>query len=426
MKVLVFSAYYEPEIAASIYLSTNLYEGMAENGWDVSLFVPMPTRGVDDETHKLYNKRKLETKCGGKLKIYRFSMMRESKNSLLRAIRYLIVNLVFIWKGLRTEGDMIFVQSTPPTQGAMAVVIKMLKRIPLVYNLQDIFPDSLVNTGMTKQGSLIWKIGRMIEKFTYKNADKIIVISEDFKCNIMSKGVLERKIEVIYNWVEANEVIPITKERNVLYGKYNLNKSAFYVVYAGNLGYAQNIDVILRAAQLLKYEKEIQFLIFGKGSQEEEYKQKAMEYTLQNIQFLPIQPYEYVSHVYSLGDVSIVSCKAGFGGSAMPSKTWNIMSAGTAVLASFDEATDMQRIIEDNNVGLFTKADNAYELADAVQKLYADREMCRGMGENGRKFILSYLTREICVKKYMDIIKVVSRRGAERKQKEVKHINDNI
>ena len=404
MRVIAFTAYYEPEIAASMYLATNLYEGMANNGWDVNIFTPMPTRGIDDNTKKEYSKIKLESKCGGNLRINRFSMMNEGNNSLQRAARYFLVSLVYIWKGLRTQEDVIFVQSTPPTQGAVAAVLKRIKKIPLIYNLQDVFPDSLVNAGMTKHGSFIWKIGALVERFTYRNADKIIVISEDIKSNIIAKGVPKEKVEVVYNWVEANEVKPIPKEENVLYKRYDLDPSIFYVVYAGNLGYAQNIEVIIKAAEILKGDEGIQFLIFGKGAQEENYMQMTEESSLKNIRFLPMQSYSDVSQVYSLGDVSVVSCKEGFGGSAMPSKTWNIMSCGTAVLASFDVGTDLQRIIEDNKVGIFSKAGDSKELAKSIEKCFVDRALCKEMGQKGRDFILKNLTREICVSKYLEII----------------------
>lgn len=89
--------------------------------------------------------------------------------------------------------------STPPIMGATCAMIKMNLNIPFVYNLQDIFPDSLYNNGLAKKEGILWKIGRMIENFTYRHADKIIVISEDFKKNIMAKGVPEEKIVVVYN-----------------------------------------------------------------------------------------------------------------------------------------------------------------------------------------------------------------------------------
>lgn len=100
-------------------------------------------------------------------------------------------------------------------------MVKMFTQQPIVYNLQDIFPDSLVGTGLAKKGGLLWKIGRVIEDFTYKHADKIIVISEDFKKNIMAKGVPEDKIVVVYNWVDQNAVVNVPREKNKLFDKYH-------------------------------------------------------------------------------------------------------------------------------------------------------------------------------------------------------------
>lgn len=116
-------------------------------------------------------------------------------------------------------------------------IIKKIKHIPFVYNLQDIFPDSLVGTSLAQKGGLLWKIGRVIENFTYKHADKIIVISEDFKKNIMAKGVPEEKIVVVYNWVDQNAVVDVSKEENKLFDMYDLDRKKFYYEYSGTLDY---------------------------------------------------------------------------------------------------------------------------------------------------------------------------------------------
>ena len=99
------------------------------------------------------------------------------------------MNLVFIHSAAKVDADAIFVQSTPPTQGAMAAIIKKKKKIPFIYNLQDVFPDSLVGAGMATEKSIVYRIGRKIEDYTYRNADRIIVISNDIKENIINKGV---------------------------------------------------------------------------------------------------------------------------------------------------------------------------------------------------------------------------------------------
>ncbi|MSS44400.1 glycosyltransferase family 4 protein [Anaerosalibacter bizertensis] len=406
MKILKLSPYYEPEQIASSHFTRDLEEAYINAGFEIEIYTPTPTRGVSKAIREKYKKIKYEEKYDGKIKVHRFAMFAEGKNPILRAIRYILCNIAQYFKGIRSKNiDIIITGSTPPTQGMLVALIKRKLNVPVIYNLQDIFPDSLVNTGLTKKGSFLWKIGHVIEKYTYENADKIVVISEDFKKNIMDKGVPEEKIEVIYNWVDENEVVPINKNDNILFEKCNLNREQFYVVYAGNLGYAQNIGVILKAAERLIEYSDIKFVIFGGGQLEDYYKDMARNMKLENVVFFPLQPYSLVSNVYSLGDVSIVSCKEGFGKSAMPSKTWSIMSAATAVVANFDVDTDLHRIIENNKVGLFTKAGDYEGLKNAILELYRDRELCTIMGRNGREFILNNLTRGVGTQRYLNVIK---------------------
>ena len=409
MKILAFNAYYEPEKAASIYLPQNIYEGFAEHGWDTVLFVPVPTRGVSGETRKYYQKHRKEVRVNGNLQITRMRLYREGRNPVLRAMRYVLMNAMFLLKAVHTSADVVFVQSTPPTQGAMAALIKKIKKIPFVYNLQDVFPDSMVNAGMTRKGSLLWIMGEKLERFTYRNADKIIVISKNMKRLLLDKGVPEEKIEVVYNWVESEKVVPINRKDNYLFDKCGLDRDKFYVVYAGNLGQAQNIDIILEAAKLLEGNSEIEFLIFGEGVLQEKYRMKAQQERQRNISFHDLLPYDQVSYVYSLGDAGIVSCKEGFGGSALPSKTWSIMAAASVVVASFDEHTDMQDIIENNKIGIFCRAGDAAQLAEAIIKLHENTDMRTSMGREARRYVKEQMCREHGVSEYIRIMESVSK-----------------
>jgi len=405
MRLLVFSAYYKPEVAASLYLPENVYECFAGHGWDVILFTPVPTRGVSKEISKKYKTLNPEKKYGGRLEVHRVSMFGEKRNPVFRAFRYLLLNLSYLWKGLTASADAVFVQSTPPILGVVAAIIKKFKKIPFIYNLQDVFPDSMVISGFTKENSLLWKLGRSVENFTYKNADKVIVISEDIKSNILRKNVPEGKIEIVYNWVEESAVIPIKRAENGLFDELELDRGLFYAVYAGNLGNAQNIDVIVRASEKLKNIPDIRMIIIGEGMQKDIYMRMAKELSLDNLMFFPMQPYEKISQVYSMGDCSIVSCKPGVGASGLPSKTWSALSAGTPVIASFDDRTDLKRIIEKNRLGLFTSAGDSDALADAILTLYKNPDMRREMGQNGRMFVLNNLTKSIGSEKYFEIIR---------------------
>ena len=406
MRILQLAGYFYPEQAASIYLEENRYQVFAENDFHTIVYTATPTRGISEEQYKEFKTRKHEFMYDGKLEVFRFSMFREGKNPLLRALRYFLISFVQFYKGIVAKDlDLIYVASTPPTQGALAALVKKIKKVPFVYNLQDIFPDSLAGTGLAKKGGLLWKIGRVIENFTYRNADKIIVISEDFKRNIMAKGVPEEKIVVVYNWVDEEAVKHVAREDNKLFDTYGLDRSKFYITYSGNIGLTQNMDMLLEVAKELETaEPEIQFVLIGEGAYKKRVQEIIAEKNICNVTLLPFQPYEDISHVFSLGDVGLVISKPGVGENSVPSKTWSILSASRPVLANFDE-NELKSIVNDNQCGIFTKAGDKEAFKKAILDLYQDRARCELLGRNGREFILKNLTRAVGTQKYVDVIK---------------------
>lgn len=416
MRLLLLPAYYYPEKAASLYLSDNRNEAFAQAGMDMIVFVPTPCRGISAEERKVYCKKKhrVEKLYGGKMILYRFSLYAEGTIPVMRAFRYVLCWIKQLYRGLLAHDiDVVYLASTPPIQGVMGGLLKKMKGVPFVYNLQDIFPDSMAGTGLARKGGLIWKIGRLIENFTYKHADKIIVISEDFKKNIMAKGVPEDKIVVIYNWVDQNKVVDVPREENKLFDAYGLDRSKFYITYNGNIGLTQNMEMLLDVAKELQEEyKDIHFVLVGNGAYLDEVKRKVADQQLENVHLLPFQPYEDISHVFSLGDASLVISKPGVGANSVPSKTWSIMSASRPVLANFDE-NELKTIIENNHCGIFTKAGDKDAFKESILTLYNHRELCKEYGYNGRKFVLDNLTREVGTQKYVDVIKEVCGKKAK-------------
>lgn len=408
MRILFLPAYFYPEHAASSYLGNDLRMALCGNGADIVLYAPTPSRNVSSEVRAEYsNKHRREILYDGRMIVRRFPLYAEGKNPVFRALRYSLCWLIQFHKALWTKDiDCIYLASTPPIQGLIGSWAGRLRGIPFVYNLQDIFPDSLVGTSLAKKDGLLWRVGRWVENITYKGADKIIVISEDFKRNIMAKGVPEEKIAVVYNWVDENAVQPVVDEDNELFEEFGISREKFRVVYAGNLGNAQNIEIIVEAAKRLKANPDIEFVLFGKGGLEDEIKATKEKEQLNNLKILPLQPYERVSKVYGLGNVCIVACKPGLGGAAMPSKTWSIMSSGRAVLANFDEG-ELKDILEKNNCGVFTQAGDLDGFVTAIENLAQNPARCQEMGKNGREFILKNLTKEVGTQKYVNVIKSV-------------------
>lgn len=405
MRILLLSEYFYPEQMSSSGIDADLFESFSSAGFETIIYTPMPTRGISKKIRREYKRKKYEEFYGGKVKVYRFNLFKEGTNPVQRAFRYTIACIIQFFFAVFSKQarscDVMFISSTPPIKGAMAALAHRLNKIPYVFNLHDVFPDSLVGAGLARRGGILWKIGRVLENYTYKNAEHIIAVSNDVRRNIMAKGVPSEKITVVYTWVDENTVVPIARDVNPLYEEFGIPLETFNVVYAGNLGNAQNIDLIIDSAVLLKSNARIMFVIFGSGGLEAVYKKRISELDLKNVLFFPIQPRERVSYVYSIGDVCIISCKPGFGGSALPGKTWSIMSAARPIIASFDDG-ELGDILKAHHCGVLSNPNSASDLAAKIYNMSINAELCEEMGKNGRDFMLRNATKERCTSMYIE------------------------
>lgn len=407
MNILFLNAYFMPENIAFTHLEKDLLDTIVDCGHRIDVICPVPTRGINKEVARQYKGIKFEELYGGRVRVHRFWAPQEGTNPFVRMLRYFWCNFRQYCIGQRfKDTDVIFAYSTPPTQGFLASALKRKLGCRFVYSLQDIFPDSLVTSGMARTGSVLWKIGRWIEDRTYQGADKIVVISEDFRKNILGKGVSGEKVEVIYNWVDTGVVEPIPRERNILFDRYHLDRSKFYVCYSGNIGHSQNMDLLLEVAKRLSREQpDIQFVIIGDGAARERVERRVQDEGIPNVILLPFQPYEEISHVFSLGDAGLIISKRGIGESSVPSKAWSIMAAGRPVLASFDLESELCDVVRRVDCGLCVQAGDEDVLRQAILKLYKNRACLERMGENGRKLGLRELTKDGGAEKYEKLMR---------------------
>lgn len=399
MRILMLKDYYYPEQCAGISLAQDLVNEFCNNNHYVEVFTPIPCRGITSDIRAKYRHKKIE--CHDNAVIHRYWLPYEKSGILARALRYFLQNIIQVWKGLCCSYDVILLGSTPPTMGLVGTILKKIKRKPFVYNLQDIFPDSLVTGNITNKGSLIWKIGSIIEKISYKNADHIIVISESFKQNLLNKGVPTEKITVVSNWIDIDRIHPIEKKDNKLYNEFSISKDKFLVVYAGNFGAAQGADIILKAANQLKKYDDIQFVIFGGGAEYAAAKKMVVDYELSNVIIHDLLPGDRVSEVYSLGDIALITCKKGVGKAGMPSKTWSIMACNTPIVASFDTGSELDLIVSDANAGICIEPENPDKLSKTI--LECKEKSNRNMS-TGRQYVINCASKETCVDKYIDIL----------------------
>ena len=401
--VLFLDAYYEPEQTAFTHLENDIIDGLINQGFRVSIICPQPSRGVSKCVHREYKNKKIESYHNGSLIIKRFNCWRERSNPLSRFLRYLYIGFAsFSLAKKEKDVDIVFCNSTPPTQGLTAGKVKKYyekkhkRKIAFIYNLQDLFPDSLSAAHLARENGVAWKIGLKISRDIFSMADKIIAISFSFKDKLINRGVTPNKIKVIYNWVDLTKILPINRKNNVLFDELGIDRSKKIAVYAGNFGAAQDIDSIIEAAHLLE-EENIFFVLFGRGSCFETIKAKANNFS--NIMINDLQPANRISEVYSLGDVGLVSCKKGFGVSSFPSKTWSILACDTYIIASFDKPSELSTFLEKERCGIVVEPGRPDLLANAILDFFKYTKK----DYNARQVVSKVACKQSCVNEFIEV-----------------------
>ena len=399
MKLLFLDAYFYPENIAFTHIEQDIMDGLIEAGHSITVVCPTPCRGIPEETIKRYHNKIHEVYRG--IRIHRYHAPREGKNPLLRAFRYFWCNLrgSAIAKRYR-DTDAVFAVSTPPTQGYFAGKLAKKLNVPLIYSLQDLFPDSLVTTGMTTESSLLYKTGKRLERKTYSLCSKIIVLSRTTERQLLQRGVPEDRLCTVSNWIDTEAVKPVPREDNRLFDEYSVDIDRFTVVYAGNFGASQGADVILKTAELMKDDKDITFVIFGGGAEFDKAVKTAEELRLKNVTINPLLPPERVPEVYSMGDVALITCKKGVGKTALPSKLWSIMACDTRVIAAFDTDSELSDILKDSGAGVCVEPEDPSALKEAIEKAYANR--ASAADAHAREYVMQNASKEACVQKYVD------------------------
>lgn len=402
MKITVMSAYFEPEITPYTHLIADLCRDWASYGAEVTVITGMASRGLDEATRQEYLNRTDEYLTPN-IRVRRIGPKSKEPSQLwARGLRYLYQTHVQYKTARDTDTDVYFIGSTPPFLGVLGTWLK--KKAPTLYTLHDIFPDSLINTGRFKEDSLIIRLGRRMEQFTYQQNSHIHTISEDFKEILVSRGVPENKISLVYNWIDEQVVVPIEKKDNILISRYGIDPSKYIVTHCGNIGHSQNLEMVVDiAAELEKELPDLEFIIIGDGGTKIDLERYVQDKGAGNVRILPFQPYEDIAHVMSLGDVSLVCSKRNVGTSSFPSKTWSIMSAARPVISSFDLNSELCTIINRANSGLCSDAEDKQGLKNDLLTLYNDRPRAAELGQNGRQYIEKNLTRKAATKQYYDI-----------------------
>jgi colanic acid biosynthesis glycosyl transferase WcaI len=407
MNILILSEAFPPETKSASTLFFELAETLVKKGHRVSVVTKMPRYNVADGTD-LANVPSQEIMSG--IKVRRFPTPPLVRTiPIVRGFEHFILGWIFFLGGLFLERpDVILVYSPPLPLGVTGFWLGKIKRCPVVVNIQDLYPQTVIDLGLLKNKFLI-AVSRRMERFVYRRADAITVHSTGNQEYVRAYGARDSLVEVVYNWVDTEGIKPAGKE-NDFYRKFGL-KGKFVVSFAGVMGFAQGLEVVIGAAEILKEEKNIQFVLVGEGVKKPELEELTKKKKLTNVLFVPTQPLNVYPQILHSSDIGLVTLRKDLATPVVPGKMLSIMAAGKPVVASLPLAGDAPKILEEFNCGIAVEPDSPADLAAAIGKLYNNSSLRETMGNNGRRGAEATFSREKCVARYETIFKdLLSRR----------------
>ncbi len=414
MRILVLIIQYPPDVNTSGALMGQLCEGLAARGHDVSVLTSFPHyekfRVWDEYRGKLFES---DLRNGVDVKRTWVFANGGKQNMLNRLLSYLSFNALATIAGStsRQKYDVILCSNGSFFSGLAATVIGRLKGAPFIYNVQDLYPETPVQSGQISNKLVISALEKL-EHFMYAQASHVSVIAPTFRDNLLRKQVPPHKVATIPNFVDVDFIRPHPKDN--AFSRAHALADKFVVSHAGNLGYVYDLDALLDVAQLVGFEPEIQFLIVGDGVERARLQARAQTLGLHNVRFLPFQPRDQLPLLRATSDVQLALYRSGSARFSMPSKVYEIMASGRPVLASADADSDLWRLVSGTGCGLCVEPHQPEALAAALLRLYRDADLRARMAACGRNEAVRAYSREAIVAQYESLCRVLVARHRSR------------
>jgi len=404
---LIISEPFYPQVAAIGQLLTDLSEDLINAGYKVKVITGNPNN-IFVKNNTIPRKEKYKGIEIIRLKNTTFSKYRMAG----RVLNYLTFHFLVFSRVLFYERPhLVFVLSTPPFISFSGLMLKILKKSKVIYNVQDLFPDLAIELGKLKNKLFIGFLKKLSELIVRK-VDKVVVVGEYMEKKIREELLKETSennhIITIHNWADGDKIKVLRGniEDNFLRKKWGL-EGKFVVLYSGNIGYLHEFDTIIYAADFLAKEglKEIVFVFIGEGIKKNYIEEKAREKGLNNILFFSYQPREMLTYSLGLADVSLVTLEKGFEGMVVPSKIYGILASGRPVIVVVGGESEIIEIIRKGKCGKIVKIRDCQALVNNIMDYYKNSEKCREDGLNGRRCFEKNFDRKIATKKYIEVIK---------------------
>jgi colanic acid biosynthesis glycosyl transferase WcaI len=410
LRLAVLCPHFEPDDAPTGEVMTRIVHELAALGHSIDVVTSLPwyrEHRIDTGWDGRLVRREV-TRWGSVTRVHPFPGD-DKRNLLRRALGFGGFSVLAGLTSLRGgRVDAVIAMSPPLTLGLTGWLTHLVRRGPLVFNIQDVFPDAAIRTGAITNATVI-SVARRLERATYACATAITVLSDDLRDNVVAKlapadGRSSRtsrsKVRVIPNFVDTARIAP--QPRMTQYRAQLLIGDEPVVMYAGNVGFSQSLELLIEAARALP---DATFVINGDGAARSDLEERARN--VPNVRFAGYQPRERLSEVLASADLHVVPLRAGLGNVSVPSKTYSILAAGRPVLAAVDAGTEVPRMVAASGAGRVIGPDDQQQFTAAVSEMLSDVPALERMGRAARSWVERAASPRAVAEAYVELIRAI-------------------
>lgn len=403
MKILVFGINYYPELIGIGKYTTEMCEWLSDHGNEVEVITGMPSY-PNWKVFDGYNSRWWFTEIINGVKVHRSPLYVPKRvigaTRILHEISFGLSTLMFWLPRLFKRYDVIICIAPPLQLGLAGVIYKLFHKTLLIYHIQDLQLDAAKQLGLIRSNFILGVV-EGLEKFILKHSHYVSTISDGMMRKINKKRIPIEKLVSFKNWIDTSFMAPAgpdTETRKM----FDVGPSKKVILYSGNIGEKQGIEIIIEVAEALK-ESEAFFLIIGDGASKKKLQDLAQTKKLENVKFFPLQPVERLPGILNIADLHLVLQKKAAADLVMPSKLTAILSVGGAAIVSAEAGTTLYDIVDQNNLGILIEPENATALIRAIEEnLSKDLSDIR---QNARHYAETYLEKESIMMQFHTFLK---------------------
>lgn len=368
MKLLVYGINYYPELTGIGKYTGEMCQWLAAKGHQVEVITAMPYYPYW-QVQKEYKNKWWFTEIINGVTVHRCPIYVPAKvtgiKRMIHEFSFLKSSCIYWTKALFSKYDAVICICPPFHLGFMGWIYNKIKKTPIVYHIQDLQVDAARNLGMLKSETLL-NILEWCEKFIIRRMTRVSSISEGMKANILRKGVKEENFIMLPNWVDTDFICPYPVHAS-LKSSFGYKDEDKIILYSGNMGEKQGLEIVMEVATLLKNETNIHFLMVGEGASKQRLQNFAAEHQLSNVRFMSLLPYEQMPQLLATADLHLVIQKQSASDLMLPSKLLSILSSGSVPIVTTTKDTSLYQIIKGNNVGIIVYPENIQELFLAIK-----------------------------------------------------------